>query len=155
MILVTVGSTQHDNLIRAVDELVGEKKLKEKVICQVGKGQYEPINCEWFKFDPNIDEKYYKKCKTIICVDSAGTIFRNLEIGNKIIAVRHPTTKGATDLGKKLSEEKYIYFVTEPNNLLIMKKEIYKGIINKKSKKYLKPKNNIVTRITKFIIRGI
>ncbi len=156
MILVTVGSTQHDNLIKAVDELVGSRLIKEKVICQIGKGNYEPKNCKWFKFDPNIDDNYYQKCSTIICIDSAGTIFRNLELGNKIIAVRHPNTKGAIDLGKKLSEEGYIYFVKEPNNVAIMKKEIHKGVINKKGLKiYLKQRNNIISRISKFVIEGI
>jgi beta-1,4-N-acetylglucosaminyltransferase len=100
MILVTVGSTNHNDLIKAIDELIAEKKITEKVVCQIGKGNYIPKNCDFFRFDLEIDKNYYQKCKTIICVDSAGTIFRNLELGNKIIAVRHPTTKGSLDLGR-------------------------------------------------------
>ena len=131
MILVTVGSTNHNDLIKAIDELITEKKITEKVVCQIGKGNYVPKNCDFFRFDLEIDKNYYQKCKTIICVDSAGTIFRNLELGNKIIAVRHPTTKGSLDLGRKLSKDKYIYFIEKYNSMLELKKLIY-TIVNKK-----------------------
>jgi beta-1,4-N-acetylglucosaminyltransferase len=124
MILVTVGSTNHNDLIKAIDELIAEKKITEKVVCQIGKGNYIPKNCDFFRFDLEIDKNYYQKCKTIICVDSAGTIFRNLELGNKIIAVRHPTTKGSLDLGRKLSKDKYIYFIEKYTKLNELKTNI-------------------------------
>jgi len=117
MILVTVGSTNHDDLIKSVDKLICNGEIRDKVVCQIGRGKYEPKNCKWFRFDPKIDENYYQKYKTIICVDSAGTLFRNLELGNKIIAVRHPTTKGALDLGQKLSQDGYIYFIERYNGI--------------------------------------
>lgn len=131
MILVTVGSTQHDDLVRAVDELVKVGKIKEKVICQIGYGKYIPKNCEYFRFDADIN-KYYKKCKNIICTDGAGTIFRNLAWGNKIISVRHPTTRGAYDLGQKLSQDNYIYFITHYNKLKELQAKILTYLNSKK-----------------------
>jgi UDP-N-acetylglucosamine transferase subunit ALG13 len=153
MILVTVGSTNHDDLIKVIDELLKEKKIKDKVICQIGRGKYESKNCEFFRFDPKIDEKYYQKCKTIICVDSAGTLFRNLELDNKIIAVRHPTTKGALDLGRKLAQEGYIDFIEDSSNCEKLKLDLQKFLNNQKAnKKYVLEQNNIAKRISDYIL---
>jgi beta-1,4-N-acetylglucosaminyltransferase len=57
MIFVTVGTTMaFDKLIRKVDELVADGTLSERVVCQIGKGTYEPKHCEFFHFRRSLDD---------------------------------------------------------------------------------------------------
>jgi beta-1,4-N-acetylglucosaminyltransferase len=57
MIFVTVGTTMaYDSLIQEVDNLVERRFIQDKVICQIGNGEYVPKNCEYFRFRPSIDD---------------------------------------------------------------------------------------------------
>ncbi len=51
MIFVTVGTHEQpfNRLIKKVDELVADGKIKEKVVIQTGFSTYIPKNCEWHK----------------------------------------------------------------------------------------------------------
>lgn len=53
MIFVTVGTDTHafDRLLKEVDRLVREEKIKEKVVAQAGNSTYKPQNYEYFKFE--------------------------------------------------------------------------------------------------------
>ncbi len=42
MIYVTVGSTYFDELIECIDLYVGNNKIRERVIAQIGSSKYEP-----------------------------------------------------------------------------------------------------------------
>lgn len=54
MIFVTVGTHEQpfDRLIKCVDELKRDNKIKENVIIQTGYSTYEPQYCEWKKLYP-------------------------------------------------------------------------------------------------------
>ena len=54
MIFVTVGTHEQpfDRLIKCVDELKRDNKIKENVIIQTGYSNYEPQYCEWQKLYP-------------------------------------------------------------------------------------------------------
>lgn len=54
MIFVTVGTHEQpfDRLIKYVDELKRDNKIKENVIIQTGYSNYEPQYCEWQKLYP-------------------------------------------------------------------------------------------------------
>ena len=147
-ILVTVGSTKFDELVEVMDNIA--KGLNIEVVFQIGQGKYLPKRGKWFRYDPNI-KNWYKWADVVVCIDSAGTIFENLELGNKVIAVRHFHTIGANDLGVKLSKEGYIIFINT-NNKKILSRKIGSLIKNPpKLKKYQKPKCEIDKRIIKFI----
>ena len=47
MIFVTVGTHEQpfDRLLKCIDEMVEERKIKEEVIIQKGYSDYEPIHC--------------------------------------------------------------------------------------------------------------
>jgi UDP-N-acetylglucosamine transferase subunit ALG13 len=53
MIFVTVGTDTHafDRLLKEIDKLVGEGKIKEKVMAQIGSSTYKPQNYEYFTFE--------------------------------------------------------------------------------------------------------
>lgn len=65
MIFVTVGSTYFDELIYEVDKLAERGAFLEPVICQIGSGQYIPVNCEWFRYTENF-QKYFGSCSLLI-----------------------------------------------------------------------------------------
>ena len=51
MIFVTVGTHEQpfNRLIKEVDRLVADGKIKEKVVIQTGFSTYNPEHCEWHK----------------------------------------------------------------------------------------------------------
>jgi beta-1,4-N-acetylglucosaminyltransferase len=56
LIFVTVGTTNFDGLIRAVDRAKEEGLLVGDVLCQIGSGSYIPRFCSYFRFRPSIDD---------------------------------------------------------------------------------------------------
>jgi beta-1,4-N-acetylglucosaminyltransferase len=83
MIFVTVGTGKFEALVKEIDKIA--PKLKEKVVVQIGSGNYKPKNCEWFKFAPNL-QKYYKQANLIIAHGGPGTVFEILDTGKKFVA---------------------------------------------------------------------
>ena len=147
-IFVTVGSTKFDELVQVIDEIAKDSKFE--VSFQIGRGEYIPKNGKWFRYDPNI-RKWYKWADIVVCIDSAGTLFENLELGKKIIAVRNWEKIDVSDLGEKLSKDKYIMYINTSNRETLRKKLI--SYLNQKLtlKKYEKPKCEIPRYITALI----
>jgi beta-1,4-N-acetylglucosaminyltransferase len=83
VIFVTVGTGKFEELIKEIDRIA--PKLKDKIIIQIGSGNYKPKNCKWFKFAPNL-QKYYKQATLIIAHGGPGTVFEILDTGKKFIA---------------------------------------------------------------------
>ena len=80
-ILITVGTTPFDSLIKAADVQLGQN---HKLIFQISEG--EPKSGHSFKFTDDI-ERYYNDADLIISHGGAGTIYRVLELGKKLIIV--------------------------------------------------------------------
>jgi len=87
MLFVTVGTTDFDSLIKAMDQLAAE--LDEKVIAQIGKGKYIPDNMEYFRFTPALD-RYFDMARIVISHGGMGTILEVLQKGNKLIGINNP-----------------------------------------------------------------
>lgn len=85
MIFVTVGTTQFDALIQAVDNIAASGVLSEPVVCQIGSGSYIPRHCEHYKFKPSIDEDM-EKSSLVICHGGA-TVLSLLAMEKLFIAV--------------------------------------------------------------------
>jgi len=57
VIFVTVGTTMaYDSLIQEMDALVEQGQIQDRVVCQIGRGEYVPKHCEYFRFRPSIDD---------------------------------------------------------------------------------------------------
>lgn len=82
-ILITVGTTAFNTLVKAAD-----KQLREKydLTFQIADGDCEPYNQNCFKFSENIDA-YYQAADLVITHGGAGTIYRLLELNKKIVIV--------------------------------------------------------------------
>jgi len=135
MIFVSVGSTYNDYLIKAIDIIA--KRDNEKIVAQIGYGEYIPKNVDWFRYSTNIDQ-YYKNSNIIICSDGAGTLYRCLELGKKIISVRIAATQGVKDLGRKLEQDGNIIYIEKYNSVNDLVNLISKSLIDIKSKKIKK-----------------
>jgi UDP-N-acetylglucosamine transferase subunit ALG13 len=83
---VTVGNGKFDPLIKEIDRLKGEGKIKENVVVQLGHGSYIPKHCNWFKFESPLT-KYYKKADLIISHGGPGIVFEVLRMKKKLIAL--------------------------------------------------------------------
>ncbi len=86
MIFVTVGTTlPFDALIRQMDQLVQGRKLTEPVVCQIGKGTYEPEYCEHFRFRTSLDELFERA--DLVVTHGGITVLSLLARRKKFVAV--------------------------------------------------------------------
>ena len=143
MIFVTVGTTEFNTLIKKADAL-----KNEDLVIQYADGEYQPKNYPAFNFSDEISH-YYKNAEIIITHGGAGTIFKLLGLGKKIIGMANleRTDKHQTDLLKKLSDEGYLIWCQDPNRL----KDCIKKAREIKLKKYSPPKSNIAAAIQEFL----
>lgn len=83
-ILVTVGTTAFDSLIRTIDQLAGISDGTE-FFAQISSGDYVPENLSWERYVPGLLDAY--KDHLVITHCGAGTVFTLLDSGRKFIAV--------------------------------------------------------------------
>ena len=120
MIFVTVGtSLPHDELVEIMDRLVGDGKIKDKVIVQRGAGKYAPKNIEHFRFSPSLDE-YYNNAEIVISNCGAGTIMENTTKGRKLIVIQNPDIIGGHEweLVTKMEKGKHLIWCKDITQLL-------------------------------------
>ncbi len=84
-ILVTVGTTSFDLLIESVD-IIAASKTGYEFLFQKANGDYLPKNGAYFEFTDTIND-LYDQSSVVITHAGAGTIYRLLELGKKIIVV--------------------------------------------------------------------
>lgn len=88
MILVTVGSTDFDALVRQMDVIAA--RLDEEVTMQVGSGRYEPRNAtNAFRYAPSL-EPYMREADLIVSHGGLGTVMEALRMGKRLVAVSNP-----------------------------------------------------------------
>jgi beta-1,4-N-acetylglucosaminyltransferase len=148
IIFVTVGTGKFDDLIKEVDSIAPH--LNEKIIMQIGNGEYLPKNCNYFRFSKSL-EQWYKKSWLVIAHGGAGTTFELLKKQMKLISVANidRTDTHQEDILRALSEKKNLFWC---KNI----KEIRKNIISAKKfvfKQYRPPRCTIDEKINAFIIR--
>ena len=88
VIFVTVGTTDFDALISAMDNLA--PALDEPVVMQVGRGKARPAHAaEWFTFAPTL-EPYYRRANLVVSHGGLGTVVEVLRGGGRLVAVSNP-----------------------------------------------------------------
>jgi len=85
MIIVTVGSTHFDPLIKKIDQLVEEKIITDNVICQIGNGEYQPKFCKFYRFNPDIAEDF--KLADLVISHGGATVLQIIKMNKPIIAI--------------------------------------------------------------------
>ncbi len=87
MIFCTVGTTEFDPLIQAVDALAAE--WDEPVIFQIGQGHYKPKHGEWFRLKPSVSE-LLEQASLVIAHGGFGTTIEALTVGTILVGVPNP-----------------------------------------------------------------
>ena len=82
-IFVTVGTTPFDSLIEFCDQ---ELFSLFTLDLQIATGRYSPINCNWFRFDNDIN-KWYEMSDLVVTHGGAGTILKLLRSNKDFIVV--------------------------------------------------------------------
>lgn len=87
MIFVTVGGMRaFERLVREMDRIADE--LDEQVVMQIGSTDYEPKNCDYFRFMPRNDiEEFYAGAKVVVCHAGSGSILTALEHNKPLVLV--------------------------------------------------------------------
>ena len=146
MIFVTVGTTQFDELVEAIDKIA--PKLDEEVVVQTGNGKYIPRNCKYFTFDDDL-LKYFEKANIVIAHGGAGITFEVLNLGKKLISVenQHTLEGHQEDLLGKLSQDGYLIWCNDLNRIENCIKDAKKMGI----RKYVRPECGIGEMIVKWL----
>ncbi len=87
-IFVTVGTTDFDDLARAMDGFAAEHP-EERVVVQIGDGRYEPEHAEWFRFAPSL-EPHYADAKVVVAHGGIGTTMEVIQRGVPLVSVANP-----------------------------------------------------------------
>jgi UDP-N-acetylglucosamine transferase subunit ALG13 len=75
-----------ERMVRETDRIAGE--LDEQVVIQIGSTDYEPENCDYFRFIPRKDiEKYYIDARVVVCHAGSGSILTALEHDKPLVLV--------------------------------------------------------------------
>jgi len=126
MIFVTVGTDTNsfNRLLKKVDELIEENKIKDEVIMQIGYSTYIPKYAKWFRFASYNEIKILnKKAKLIITHGGVGSILTALIFEKPVLAVprlkkfKEHVDDQQTELVKALDKEGYIKGVFDLNKL--------------------------------------
>jgi UDP-N-acetylglucosamine transferase subunit ALG13 len=158
LIFVTVGTHERgfDRLVKAVDDLIGSGKIKEKVTIQTGYTEYIPKNCDSFKFTDydNIVE-LCKKASIVISHGGVGSIITPLELGKPVIVVprlkrfNEHTNDHQLQIVKELERQEKIIPVYDIKNLENALEEARKV----GNKKYNKQRSKILDIVSNYLLK--
>ncbi len=131
MIFVTVGTHEQpfNRLLREVDRLAGEKKIKEQVFMQTGFSNYCVKNCKTQKFLSNDEmDNYFKKARIIITHGGPASFITPIQHGKiPIVVPRQKVYKEHVNnhqvdfvkfISKKLDNIIPVYDISELNNAI-------------------------------------
>jgi len=87
LIFVTIGGMRaFDRLVKEMDRIAGE--LDEQVMMQIGSTNYEPKNCDYFRFMPRDDiEELYASARVVVCHAGTGSILTAAKYNKPLILV--------------------------------------------------------------------
>ena len=87
MIFLTVGTTEFDGLVEAMDAIA--PSLREPVVMQIGHGGYEPKHGDWFRFAPSL-QAYFETADLVVAHGGLGTTMEALYSRRPLVSVSNP-----------------------------------------------------------------
>jgi|YNPNPStandDraft_1061719.scaffolds.fasta_scaffold138122_2 UDP-N-acetylglucosamine transferase subunit ALG13 len=87
MVFVTVGTTEFDALVQAMDAWAADHG--ERVVVQIGHGTYVPRHAEHFRFAPTLIP-YYNEADLVVAHGGLGTTMEVLHLGKPLVSVSNP-----------------------------------------------------------------
>jgi beta-1,4-N-acetylglucosaminyltransferase len=82
-ILITVGTTAFNSMVKSANE---QLQGKYNLTFQIADGDYFPQEGEVFRFSDNLED-FYTRADLVITHGGAGSVYRLLELGIKIVIV--------------------------------------------------------------------
>lgn len=115
-VFVTVGSTDFDPLVQAVDTLIPELSIGG--IMQIGHGKYEPKHLPFFRFDSPL-ETYYQQASVVIAHGGLATTMEVLKCGVPLVSVSNTDRydNHQDDLLSVMAEEGYLVWCQQLTDL--------------------------------------
>lgn len=156
MIFITLGSQkfQFNRLLKAVDDLVQRKIIKEDVFAQIGYSDYQPQNYSYKKFlDRDEFARMEEKSEIVITHGGTGAIIGAVKKDKKVIAVPRLAKFGehVDDHQLQLLDEfekmQIIVACYDTDKL----EDAYRLVQTKKLKKYKSNKKRIIDSIEEFL----
>ena len=150
MIFVVLGTQDKsfERLLKAIDEQIEMKNIKEKVIVQAGSTKYKSKNMKILDLIPIKDfNSYIKKSKYIISHGGVGTILDAIKMKKKVIVVPRLKKYGENQGKSRKTAELMTYGIIEKAKFSdgdITDQEV---VIVKRHLDLLKRKNRNVTKI--------
>lgn len=126
MIFVTVGTheQQFDRLIRKIDDLKKQGKIKEDVFIQLGYSNYIPEKCKWKKMIGYEEmNKYMSSARIIITHGGPGSIFQSINYDKiPVVVARNPEFSEHVDehqmeFARKLDNKKKVIAIENVEEL--------------------------------------
>ena len=126
MIFICVGSRdyQFNRLLEKVDELVKDGIIKDEVIAQIGRSEYEPQNYQWSRFlDRDVFAIYQEEATLIVSHGGTGALIGALKKGKQVIAVPRLAKYGEhiddhqIQVSEALQNEGYLRMVLDMEDL--------------------------------------
>lgn len=120
MILVTVGTHWFDELIEVVDGAVGEGRLREDVLLQIGNGgDFVPEHCPYFRIAPSL-QPFLDRADLVVGHGGSGTTIEALVRGKTLISVANTAMKDdhQSELLGSLAEEGIVVFCRQLDELI-------------------------------------
>lgn len=116
MLFVTVGTTDFDALVEAMDRIA--PALSEEVVAQIGRGRYEPKNLRWFRTAPSL-EPYYRQADVVVSHGGMGTVMEVASMGKPLLAVSNPDLhdRHQDDLLGYMERQGHLLWCRDLNNL--------------------------------------
>jgi UDP-N-acetylglucosamine transferase subunit ALG13 len=147
-IFVTVGSTDFDNLIQAVDYAALSDHLSG--IMQIGKGQYIPIHMPYFRFAPSL-EPYYRKTTIAVSHGGLATTMEILKKGLPLISVSNPDRydNHQIDLLTTMEKEGYLIWCRQLEQI----QPLIKEALARNFRRYVAPDCKIHIYINEYLNR--
>ena len=156
MIFITLGSQkfQFNRLLKAVDDLVQRKIMKEDVFAQIGYSDYQPQNYSYKKFlDRDEFARMEEKSEIVITHGGTGAIIGAVKKDKKVIAVPRLAKFGehVDDHQLQLLDEfekmQIIVACYDTDKL----EDAYRLVQTKKLKKYKSNQKRIIDSIEEFL----
>ncbi len=156
MIFVTVGTHEQpfDRLLKCIDEMVEERKIKEEVIIQKGYSDYEPIHCTSYKLI-GYDEmqKYILDARIVVTHGGPASFLAPIAIGKIPIVVprkkeyNEHVNNHQLDFAKQVEERMNNIIVAESNEEIVDSIINYDNKINKLSRDSKSNNKNFIEKI--------
>ena len=140
LIFVTVGTHNQsfERLLKEIDRLIDEGKIRDKVLAQIGNTDYKPRNYKWFGFsDQGKFEDLCKKSDIVVTHGGAGSITTSLLLQKPTIVVPRLKEFGEhannhqLQITKELEKEGRIIAVYDMDDLFTAIKRARKARVKK------------------------